>query len=119
MESDRFLKSHQIWLFSFPTLQEPLKFLYRDDTNEFSPLFKIIPTTQRAGFAVTDLLQKSNRDAQVAQLVKCLTLDLSSGHDLTVQPLGLQHGACLGLSLSLSLCPSPAYAHACALSQNK
>ena len=50
------------------------------------------------------------------QLVKRLTLDLSSGHDLTVgefEPfLGLcadssEPGACLGFCVSLSLCPSP------------
>ena len=57
--------------------------------------------------------------AWVAQGVKCLTLDFSSGHDLTV----CEFEPCIGLyadrvdpawdSLSLSLCPSPA--HACSL----
>ena len=58
--------------------------------------------------------------AWVAQLVKDLTLDSGSGHDLMVHDfephIGLytERGACLGfsLSLSLSLCPSPPYAHA-------
>ena len=36
-----------------------------------------------------------------AQLVKCLTLDFGSGHDLIVCEFGL-HAACLGFSLFLS-----------------
>ena len=53
-----------------------------------------------------------------AQLIKGLTLDFSSGHDLMVHEiephvrLCAECGACLGFSLSVSLCPSPA----CALS---
>ena len=53
----------------------------------------------------------------MAQLVKYLTLDFSSRHDLTVHGFKPQVGLCadgsepawdsLSLSLSLSLCPSP------------
>ena len=49
-------------------------------------------------------------DARVAQLVKQLTLDFGSRHDLGVVRSSLessvQHGACLRFSLSLSLSPS-------------
>ena len=53
----------------------------------------------------------------MAQLVKCLTLDFCSGHDLIVVGLSPVHGPLRWawrllriLSLSLSLCPSPACA---------
>ena len=55
--------------------------------------------------------------AWVAQWVKCLTLDFSSGHDFTV--CGIKHRVSLCANvkepawdsppLSLSLCPSPAF----------
>ena len=49
----------------------------------------------------------------MAQLVKHLTLDFDSGHDVMVYGtelhigLCIEWGACLGFSLSLSLCPFP------------
>lgn len=66
----------------------------------------------------------TDRGAWVALLVKHLTLDFGSRHDLTVTRLSptmgsaRQHRVCLGFSLSRSLSPSP---RACAriLSQNK
>ena len=57
--------------------------------------------------------------AQVAQSVKYLTLDFSSGHGLMVRefnPMSVQSLLWI-LSLSLSLCPSSACA--LSLSQNK
>ena len=66
----------------------------------------------------------TDRGAWVALLVKHLTLDFGSRHDLTVtrssptMGSARQHRVCLGFSLSRSLSPSP---HACAriLSKNK
>ena len=55
--------------------------------------------------------------AWVVQSVERPTLDLGSGHDLTVHEIEPQVGAYLRFSLSLSLCPSPA--HAFSLSQKK
>ena len=59
------------------------------------------------------------RGAWVAQSVELLTLDLGSGHDLTVRGMeprmGCQHRACLGCSLSISPCPYSTHT----LSQNK
>ena len=65
----------------------------------------------------------------VAQLVKCQTLDFSSGHDLMVCEIESQVWLCTGsvkpawdslsLSLSLSLCPSPACALSLSLKINK
>ena len=61
----------------------------------------------------------TNRSACMAQLVKCPTLDFSSGHDLVVcgfKPSDRlcadisETAACFGFCLPLSLCPSPTYA---------
>ena len=66
---------------------------------------------------------KKCRDAWVAQLVKHLTLDFGSGHDLRVHEIEPHIRLCTDStepawdSLSLSLCPSPAYS--LSLSQNK
>ena len=66
---------------------------------------------------------KEIRGTWVAQSVKHRTLDLDSGHDLTVCELEPHIGFCAGStkttwdSLSLCLCPSPARARS--LSQNK
>ena len=57
------------------------------------------------------------RDAWVAQLVKYLTPDFDSGHDLVVceiEPhveLHTEHGDCLGFFLSLSLSVPPLLTH--------
>ena len=59
----------------------------------------------------------------VAQSVKSLTLDFSSGHDLTVHGIephmGPGNPAWDSLSPSLSLCNAPACTHAFSLKINK
>ena len=65
------------------------------------------------------------RGAWVAQSVKRLTLDLSSGHNLMVRAFKPHIGLCADSmesawdALSLSLCPSPACTCAFSLFQNK
>ena len=82
--------------------------------------FVLSPTWHTEGLKST-----GSKGTWEAQSVKCLTLDFSSGHDITV------HGfePCPGLyadgteptwdPLSLSLCPSPAYALSLSLSLSK
>ena len=73
----------------------------------------------------TDFEEKK-KGAWVAQLLKRLTLDLGSGHDLTVGEFKPHVGSALrrrsllgilSLSLSLSLCPSPTLACSVSVSQ--
>ena len=65
---------------------------------------------------------KGTRGAWGAQAVTRLTLDLNSGHDLTVHGfesrvrLSADSRDCLGFCVSLSLCPSPGHALSVCLS---
>ena len=69
-------------------------------------------------------LRLQHQDTRVAQSVKRLTLDLSSGHDLTVREFNPRLRLCTASvepawsSLSLSLCPSVIHALSLSLKIN-
>ena len=67
---------------------------------------------------------KHNRGTWVTQLVKRLTLDFCSGHDLTVVRFSFESGSVLGMEpdrdyLSTSLSDLPPLMYACSLSLKK
>ena len=92
-------------------------------------MIKTLPTKQklRKAHHTRPTLQEILRGAWMAQLVKHLTLDFGSGHDLTVHEFESGIGLCAdraepawdSLSLPLTLCSSPTCSLFLSLSQNK
>ena len=87
------LFSLSIMLLGSPTsLQEALAVLYAGDNPSCECTAPCFPSTVEGSLGCLLLLSKTSRGAWVAQLVKHLTLDLGSGHDLRVVGLSLATG---------------------------